>query len=175
MREGSSAAGAPTKEPQQVRGPINLGHGGVGMVCQDLCILRPLEFVKELGAEHDIEILPNTGNHLVYSILSAEQVSLEHINTLAAKGHFQTSHDSFFFSIPTILCSLTCYRSSLLISYNLHSPLRSYQHSFSLEDEKAEKVTLKQCLANCSKEKSNYNHQAHVCVWGVGRIESAPF
>lgn len=62
-----------TKEPQEVRGPVDLGHGSVGVIRQDLGVLRPLELVQQLGAQHHIEVLLDPSHHLVDSVFPADR------------------------------------------------------------------------------------------------------
>ena len=45
--------------------PVDLGHGDIGVVGQDVCILRPLKFVQQLRAQHHVEILSDTSHHFV--------------------------------------------------------------------------------------------------------------
>lgn len=50
-----------------MRGAVDLRHRRVWVVGQDVCVLRPLEFVEELCPQHDVEIFPDTGNDLIHS------------------------------------------------------------------------------------------------------------
>lgn len=59
-----------TKESEQVRGSIDLGHGCVRVVGQDVGVLRPFKLIEELGAQHDVEIFTDASNHLIHSIFS---------------------------------------------------------------------------------------------------------
>lgn len=58
-----------TEQSQEVRRPVHLRHGRVRVVREDLRILRPLEFVEQLSAQHHIEVLLYPGHHLVHSVL----------------------------------------------------------------------------------------------------------
>lgn len=61
-----------TEESEEVRSAVDLRHGRLGVVCQNVRVLRPLEFVEQLRSEHDVEIFPHAGDDLVNSKLSAE-------------------------------------------------------------------------------------------------------
>ena len=63
----------PTKQAQQVWSSVHLRHRHIWVFRQNLSILRPLELVKQLRAQHDIEILPNARHHFVDCILPAEE------------------------------------------------------------------------------------------------------
>lgn len=69
----SSPQVALTKEPEEVWGSIDLGHGSIGVIRQDLGVLRPLELVEQLSAQHDIEILLDASHHLVNSIFPGDR------------------------------------------------------------------------------------------------------
>lgn len=47
------------------------------MFSQDLCVLRPLELIEQLSAQHDIEILPDPCYHLAYRVLSVLGVNTQ--------------------------------------------------------------------------------------------------
>ena len=49
---------------------VDLGHGCVRVVGQDVCVLRPLELVEQLGAQHDVKVLADACDHLIHSIFS---------------------------------------------------------------------------------------------------------
>lgn len=67
----------PTKQPQQVWSSVHLRHRHFWMFSQDLCVLRPLELIEQLSAQHDIEILPDPCYHLVYGVLSVLGVNTQ--------------------------------------------------------------------------------------------------
>ena len=69
-----------TEEPEQVWRPVDLRHGGVGVVGQDICILRPFKLVEKLCSQHDIKVLSDTGNHLVHSILPEKTFTFSHLS-----------------------------------------------------------------------------------------------
>ena len=58
-----------TKKAQQVGRSVDLGHGRLGALGQDLGVLGSLELVEQLGAQHDVEVLPDPCNHLAHRIL----------------------------------------------------------------------------------------------------------
>ena len=58
-----------TKKAQQVGCSVDLGHGRLGALGQDLSVLGSLELVEQLGAQHDVEVLPDPSNHLSHRIL----------------------------------------------------------------------------------------------------------
>lgn len=62
-----------TEESEKVRSAVDLRHGRLRMVCQDVRVLRPLKFVEKLRSEHDVEIFPDTSDDLVYSKFSAKK------------------------------------------------------------------------------------------------------
>lgn len=72
-RHNKQSLASCTKQAQQVWSPINLRHGHVGVFSQDLRVLRPLEFVQELCAQHDVEVLANPCHHFVDCKLPKEQ------------------------------------------------------------------------------------------------------
>lgn len=76
----------PTKQPQQVWSSVHLRHRHFWMFSQDLCVLRPLELIEQLSAQHDIEILPDPCYHLVYRVLSVLGVNTH----MAAVTAFRT-------------------------------------------------------------------------------------
>lgn len=67
----------PTKQPQQVWSAVHLRHRHFWMFRQDLCVLRPLELIEQLSAQHDIEVLPDPCHHLVYRVLSVLGVNTQ--------------------------------------------------------------------------------------------------
>lgn len=62
-----------TEESEEVRSAVDLRHGRLGVVGQDVRVLRPFKFVEQLRPEHDVEIFPDTSDDLVNSKLSAEE------------------------------------------------------------------------------------------------------
>lgn len=41
------------------------------MFGQDLRVLRPLELIQQLSAQHDVEVLPDPRHHFIDRVLSA--------------------------------------------------------------------------------------------------------
>lgn len=62
----------PTKQTQQVWSAVHLGHRRVWVFAQDLGILRPLELVQQLSAQHDVEVLSNPRHHFINGVLPME-------------------------------------------------------------------------------------------------------
>lgn len=58
----------PTKQTQQVRCSIHLRHRHIRVFSQDLGVLRPLKLVKQLSAQHDVEVLPDPCHHFTHSV-----------------------------------------------------------------------------------------------------------
>lgn len=61
--------GFPTEQAQQVRRAVHLRHGRVRALAQDLGVLRPLELVQQLSAQHHVEVLSNARHHFIHCVL----------------------------------------------------------------------------------------------------------
>lgn len=57
-----------------MRGAVDLRHGCVRVVGQDVRVLRPLKFVEKLRSQHDVEIFPDASDDLVNSKLSGGKI-----------------------------------------------------------------------------------------------------
>ena len=65
-----------TEQSEQMGRSIHLGHGGVGVVREDLGVLRPLELVEQLSAQHDVEVLLYPRHHLVDRVLPGNRAKI---------------------------------------------------------------------------------------------------
>lgn len=127
--------------------PIDLRHGCIWMVCEDLCILRPLKLIEKLSAQHHIEVLSDSSNHLVHGVFPEKGSSMteclfrNYINNITVRN--ELLHLLTFELIildKTMEYKHTCYHSFLLISCNLHSPPGQHPHSFLQASEKAKQI-----------------------------------
>lgn len=92
----------PTKQAQQVRRAVHLRHGRVRVLAQDLGVLRPLELVQQLGAQHHVEVLSNARHHFIDCVLpkGAERRDPSRHSPAAASVHAGNklfSTDFFFY------------------------------------------------------------------------------
>lgn len=92
----------PTKQPQQVWSAVHLRHRHFWMFSQDLCVLRPLELIEQLSAQHDIEILPDPCYHLVYRVLSVLGVNTQTWQRYADKCKFDITAFNYYTSYRLI-------------------------------------------------------------------------
>lgn len=63
----------PTEQAQQVGRAVHLGHGRVQVLTQDLGVLRPLELVQQLSAQHHVEVLSDARHHFINCILPEDE------------------------------------------------------------------------------------------------------
>lgn len=135
-----------------MRSAVDLRHRRVWMVGQDVRVLRPLKFVKKLRPQHDIEIFPDAGNHLVHSKLPEQRrknkqqtktMSELHSRICVSVGYVIT--DSSESVEKKTISIFTCCQSFLLISCNLHNLQGQHQRSFWQVGGRAVVINMRQC------------------------------
>lgn len=121
-----------------MRSAVDLRHRCVWVVGQDVRVLWPLKFVKKLRPQHNIEIFPDAGNHLIHGKLPEEKKQVLAKTSRALQWIIASrTCVSIVYVITDSLesvgnkkCFFTCCQSFLLISCSLHNLQGQRQRSF---------------------------------------------